>query len=809
MIPLIPTLKDTGKDAVSVSETFSSEKHVSMKVQHSSSGFESFSTTSGSTLPEFKRIEMPKIPEVQSTVSQEEKVEMKETKASALNYFKSMVADKKPEITDTNVPKVWTPSVDITIKDSKKTDYSEKYDRPLSPVFHLEPGPPPEIGFIPKSGTPTQKDDMMERVKKLQDSYKDLPESEIPTGAVKMYPMPIKKVVPPVEYVDHVVFPERKKSIEMDYSHKKQVVEEVLIPQKVELPGINEIPMSTPTTEPHLTSPISKPATNVSVISQPPKVDDKLWTSVQKEQTHKKFESFSKEEKSFSSSQSYNTRQSWSPSPQVAARPSLPHSFSPSLEALSMEKKWGHKHSESKLKTVWPPPIDFFHLPAEEVADTSSKTEVRSSSAIESSSTVKTSQISSQSQPAAIIPQFQPKVEPLAPTLPEPTIYYVAEARATHRSTTPAMELSRSSQMYSSSTSSSEHVLKESTITQDKNILLSEAKKIWGKGPPVSYETRGFSKIESKFSGKRSNSLHDLKSDEIHIEPGPPPVIGYASPTPKERRQSYVEAIEQDLEKDLEKEPSRHLAGAVRIMPPPPKKDQSVEREIISLSMQSKKYQRTNSLDEFKKFPDLEPFPFSVEPTRPHQDKKFGTVPQPSKFVKKPYSGSDYESDFEARIKARWTPWDSDAEEPHFRSVKPPEAGPRRPHSTEPQPIPPTKFDKGPITVRSFSSSLTDDRFQQSKSETISKPIKFDVPKQLPQQQTSPPKKVESPKIKKEYESGYMADTDEPGKFTNATKMSLQQSSQWRSETSKFEKKTFSSKVEKVGFFSLCHNIFY
>lgn len=62
---------------------------------------------------------------------------------------------------------------------------------------------------------------------------------------------------------------------------------------------------------------------------------------------------------------------------------------------------------------------------------------------------------------------------------------------------------------------------------------------------------------------------------DIYLEPGSPPEMCYAPRrAAHERKQSLVEAIEQTIEKENEKGPSKVLAGAVRMIPPPLKKDE-------------------------------------------------------------------------------------------------------------------------------------------------------------------------------------------------------------------------------------------
>lgn len=59
--------------------------------------------------------------------------------------------------------------------------------------IYLEPGPPPEIGYIPKEAVPKVREAMADRVKKLESSQRQLSPVEIPPGAVKIFPTIVPK----------------------------------------------------------------------------------------------------------------------------------------------------------------------------------------------------------------------------------------------------------------------------------------------------------------------------------------------------------------------------------------------------------------------------------------------------------------------------------------------------------------------------------------------------------------------------------------------------------------------------------------
>lgn len=69
---------------------------------------------------------------------------------------------------------------------------------------------------------------------------------------------------------------------------------------------------------------------------------------------------------------------------------------------------------------------------------------------------------------------------------------------------------------------------------------------------------------------------------DIYLEPGSPPEMCYAPRTvAHERKQSLVETIEQTIEKENEKGPSKVLVGAVRMIPPPQKKEEKQVQSAV------------------------------------------------------------------------------------------------------------------------------------------------------------------------------------------------------------------------------------
>ena len=92
---------------------------------------------------------------------------------------------------------------------------------------------------------------------------------------------------------------------------------------------------------------------------------------------------------------------------------------------------------------------------------------------------------------------------------------------------------------------------------------------------------------------------------------------------------------------------------------------------------------------------ELEPFPFEVKPDKP-QRAKVPPPPKPRKFIKGDFTESDYDSDFDMKLRPKWHPDDEGGVvDPNYSSVKPTlkykEKAPR-----DRTPTPPTQFDNPP-----------------------------------------------------------------------------------------------------------------
>lgn len=181
--------------------------------------------------------------------------------------------------------------------------------------------------------------------------------------------------------------------------------------------------------------------------------------------------------------------------------------------------------------------------------------------------------------------------------------------------------------------------------------------------------------------------------------PGSPPEIAYAPP--QQPQQQFYEAHTSV--------PFTNAVGTETKKTV--KMDESTEttRRIVTVEQTSRVI----------KFGDTAPIP--KQQTNYH-------VPVPKKFVQGQFRESDYESDVDSgRIRAKWTPADSDTEEPYYRKVQPPAAKSPRLSSTpirQTRVVSPMEFDSGPPTTSLTSQIRKEDvdgtishqRYQQQRT---------------------------------------------------------------------------------------------
>ena len=438
----------------------------------------------------------------------------------------------------------------------------------------------------------------------------------------------------------------------------------------------------------------------------------------------------------------------------------------PSVEGLAMDKIWAHKHPDSALRKAWPPVqpveekpvipwtvkgnIEKIWPPPEPVQAVHQQVDSESQKEVQvqqeetkivrhpvkevemTSSEVKTDRRTLNEETRSSTLHMQ-----TTPAPPPPHVqHYVAEARVVHSSAVVETEVKSTTistehlEVKSQDTEHTETVCATLPITssssppvvEEKMLRPSEAKRLWPPGVKDEYELKSPPVLKDVLPKKeilpKPKPVQEVTT-ETFLEPGPPPEIGFARAPPVERRQSLVEAIEQDIKRDIEKEPTRHIVGAVRTLPSPtlkekiappplPPKEKSVPPPLppkekvpeVKAVPPLKKETKKPVVKEkpFEKFPDLEPFPF--QPDEPAlKPAKCPPPAKPSKFVKGEFASSDYESDIESvHIPPKWRPYESDTEEVigYRKVVAPTLKQPRRPKSTEPDPLPPSKFDQPP-----------------------------------------------------------------------------------------------------------------
>lgn len=1022
-----PALPDfsSSKHTVSVTESFKSDKKVSIHVEHTTmppdpaldfpipsvKHEEPAATVLGEQVESLETkvllLEPTKMPPPVTEVL-DESIQLEEniiedssiTKKSALSFFKNIIKENEEEKKTTKpieplkkpcipepLPAIQSlpvfpplsfenalPQPSVFSQTSIQETSQQFESISSSEGFFLQPEPPPEIGFIPKSQVTKTKEEMSSRVKKLEESHRNLSQEQIPSGGVRIFPTPIQRssetistqtsvqeqpyCEPPyVPKVESLIYQE--KVVEQptpDFCVKNAPIIEPFEPFKVakfEPPqqfgsfkkeefteSFNSFQSSSVETslfnesspvvsKPDSLGPILRPSAGVSTRPQSPRPSaegvhmEKMWSTKTKEEyvpfphssptkdivtisqqpqeTVKQFKS----EKTSVIQESYRTS---SPLPSTTGlameklwTPSLDHQRplsalsggerpkSPSVQGLAMDKIWAHKSSTQKK--VWPPPqpkednqvVPPWTLKAGDIAQqentdqpetitqkqsvfekTESQSQMLTNISKVETKNVSSSFIKSDSAFKEVTPTKPVQFNIPPPVIqPESKIIYVAEAQASHSTKMPLVQpqefIETETTQFSnlSETMQRKETISNGTSIIEENVLKpSEAIKKW---PPSNMFEKEESKVISSSTDFQSSFLKkeftskEIKSsmssengfNEAPLIPGPPPEMGFAE-APR-RRQSYVETIEQNLEKNIDKEPSKHLAGAVRIIPPPPTQKKEVTSKLETQSQTTIQKESVQEKQPYvpecltKPLPNLEPFPFKPDPPK-SRPAKCPPPPRPSKFVKGSFTESDYESDCDAvRIGVKWNPWQSDSEESSFRKVKPPTTSvTKRPHSVSGHVVPPTEFEKPPpfqvttkpappVTIQKTEVSKISNGKIEKTEEThqkiaISKEIKYVQNKSPILKPGSPPQFVEapapkhrpttgkpgSPKTKPKSAQvapldGYAADTDEPpNQFKLSSKVeessTVVKSEQIISyEQSRSEQKTVSSSSSRIG----------
>lgn len=703
------------------------------------------------------------------------------SKQSSLQYFVKKIKGEEEStvIKDTKEVKIEPikPDVYKKFEDTSKTTeikIEKDFTRPpetqkiqqtkIFEEFQLTPEPPPEICYIPKSDSIKTREEISEKIKILEEKQ-ELPPTEIPRGGVKILPTPAKIDTPTPKFEAKTV----SSTTDSSFSSLKQ--------EKT----FSET--STFSSFKHTESTLKQKQTPTEFRPTSPRPSaqalemEKLWTTPKSPDIDRPTSAAS-----YSASEKHvYTRPLSEQSGEYSER---------SVTAHEMEKTWAHKFSETHMEKSWPP-------------SQQEKSVVPPSWSVHSTLEKKWTPYESKSETTVTESTIKDEFVP----------HYVANVSHTSKT---------NEQLYSTSENVEYNAIKsEKEITDEKIWKASEIIKSW---PPAPKEAtfKSAPPVVSQIEPLpvRPVSVQDI-TDEVYLEPGPPPEIGFAEP-PRERRQSYVEIIEQDLEKNLEREPTKVLPGAVRTMPPPkekyvpppplpPRQEYQTPPPLPAKPVKHIEPPKKPIVVEsqpFERFPDLEPFPFKPDPEKP-KPLKVAPPPTPSKFVKGKFTDSDYESDFESvRIPPKWRPSSSDTEGPSYRRVAPPKLSTTvRSKSVEKEPPPPSQFDQPPQfqgpprPIISFEDSreLRKEATQQVKKQTKHFTKSQEFRKEAPTVQIkpgSPPvfvqperkPKPESPKTKhRVVVDGYMADTDEP--FVQQRKISKHEYSSKFEESSSTEYK--------------------
>lgn len=192
-------------------------------------------------------------------------------------------------------------------------------------------------------------------------------------------------------------------------------------------------------------------------------------------------------------------------------------------------------------------------------------------------------------------------------------------------------------------------------------------------------------------SYREQQTIFSSTKPKTVLLPGSPPEIAYAPAQP--RRQFYEGRAGISFTSATGTETKK----TVRM-------DESTEnaRRIVTVEQTS----RVIKFDDERK----QPYDFTATDSGtisiPKQQAHY-RVPTPKKFVQGQFRESDYESDVDSsKIRSKWTPADSDAEEPCYRRVAPPKSfkSPSTP-VRQAHVVSPMEFDTGPLSIQTDHKS--------------------------------------------------------------------------------------------------------
>ncbi|PNF38128.1 hypothetical protein B7P43_G14606, partial [Cryptotermes secundus] len=198
-----------------------------------------------------------------------------------------------------------------------------------------------------------------------------------------------------------------------------------------------------------------------------------------------------------------------------------------------------------------------------------------------------------------------------------------------------------------------------------------------------------------------------IKELDVILQPGTPPELNYAPPPP--RIVPCQNATQMETSKVMKfAESTQH------------------SHRVVSVQQTTRVIKFGDNEKKIAPEPKLEPFPFKPEPER--QRRRSGPPPTtPKKFMPGEFRESDYESDYEgARIKPKWTPGNSDTDEPQYRKVRPPPVTrstsvPAKPTDSVPTPM---EFDTEPVVLPSPVKVTVQPKTKSVKLESEQKRLK-------------------------------------------------------------------------------------
>ncbi|KAK6627495.1 hypothetical protein RUM44_009973 [Polyplax serrata] len=587
------------------------------------------------------------------------------------------------------------------IVQEKKSSFSkvETIDRKIEPIetheaeptlpkpqqeeqCDLHPEPPPEIGFVPKTESTKTYEDVSHKVKKLEEFHKSGSPMEPPSGGVRLLPLLFPKPETPVKQEVKV---EKERVIEtlpalswlsddQPFSKEDREVFQSTQSIKMEEKKTQSWGPTSLTSVPNYSSPQLRIADDRNWRPSSPRPSaegvamEKLWTTKKPYEDYKpdslKPHGIYRPPSSLEPMRAASPRPSaegiameklWAPRKPLDTRPASSLGFenrfaSPVQPPEVTDKIWAQKHKESTQTSTWAR-VE----PKESAAPVWCKTPPAPAkiwspyqAPSESITTYQSSEMKSHEMTSKHFQEINyprgPEIKSLPPNVP--VTHYIAESRLIRQTQSMDRQLKYTSE--SSSSMQQRYWFEDSSSKYSSNLQApSLVKKV------TEFDNRSYS----------SNK----------IAPGPPPDFRYA---PKvDTKATDFKTVNKETRKTFYNAPSYRPAT---VLP--------VRREMKrSTSLEAKPFER---------FPDLEPFPFKPDPPKP-KPAKCPPPPTPTKFVK--CAGSDYESDYDSQISMKWRPYESDGEDFRYRRVQPPSPNySRRPQSTGPEPLPPSKFEDPP-----------------------------------------------------------------------------------------------------------------